>query len=182
MLQCLELYLTNSEFISLWHLLSCFHDFTNHFLKSPFLIQESITSTQAEPFHVLRVPQKMQSVERAHSGSGIHRTLSAPPCLSSLIHFSPLKCSPQLLSSHVLKSYPLKGSSQIPTIFFRMTSLPKAMAAYFISNRALNMFTLCCNYLNFSWLYPNQFKNSLQVSSVFSSSIVTAITSLHMGA
>lgn len=179
--KCLEkLYMTNSEFISLdiYWAAPCF---TNHILKSPFLIQESITSTQAEPLHVLSVPHKVQSVGRP-TAAQVRTELF--PLLHAFHHsftFLPLKYSPQPLSSHLLKSYPLKDSSQIPTIFFRMTSLLKPWQHILSLIEHLTYVLLCCNYLNFSYLYPNQVLKLLYqdcVSSVFSSSIVTvAITS-----
>ena len=100
-----KLYMTNSEFISLTFIELLPH-FTNHFLKSPFLIQESITSTQAEPLHVLSVPHKVQSAGKAHIGSGTHWALSVPPCLSSLIHFSPPKMFPSTSQFPPIKILP----------------------------------------------------------------------------
>lgn len=152
-----KLYMTNSEFISLWHLLSCFHVSQIIFWKVHSSSRRASLLLKQNPYMYWVSPTKCNQWGDP-TAAQVRTELF--PLLHAFHHsftFLPLKYSPQPLSSHLLKSYPLKDSSQIPTIFFRMTSLLKTMAAYFISNRALNICTLCCNYLNFSYLYPNQF-------------------------
>lgn len=119
----------------------------SYFLKSPFLIQRA-SLYSSRTFTCTLVPPQSAIRGRPTAACVRTRALSAPPCLSSLIHFSPSKIFP---------------STSVPTI--------KSLLERFISNTnhllqddffnkkpcrhilslidTLHICTLCCNYLNF---------------------------------